>query len=386
MQYFSSNANILPRSWSQVAAALTDDTGRRQTSSEIVKFLADEYVHGLVKDPSVAFAPPSDSTKKDFETKTAPINVTSASADRHDIKSLKEDAEWLSKSAKLNLVSALRIAALEVISSPAQHLRSPLSSQDATNLQEAAGLQDGQSTSFVTELGAGAALDADEISAKFEAKDAKRTRLFNIFLTERRYFMLAMDNLQSLRLYNRLPTLALGDSDKLAALYSMKPSSHRKDESVSHLSSYLKIVTNSMSSLEAGLKSVSDESILLQEDIELNWLNTLLTETTHALSVVFQLADSLGGDFPPSSAINQWFALMEAYNFFDTINPVSTSPRSLRLSTIRANHVIITDEPSDRGASAATENTLSRRIAMPSETRAVASVSSREGGRAFAFR
>lgn len=327
---------LLCRSWKHVATALSDDSGRRQRSTEVVNFLSDEYVHALLKDPAATFAPPNDAAKKDFETKTAPINVTSASTERYDIKLLKQDAEWLSKTAKLNLVAALRIAVLEVQSRPSRHLVGPLSSQDATNLQEAAGLQNGQRTSFMSDFGASNAEDADEISAEFDKPESRKRRLFDILLTERKYFMMTMDYLQSIRLYGRLPIFTTA-SDKFAPLYKLKTSTNTKDESVSFLSAYLRTITSSMSSLEAGLKSVTDDSVLLRDDVELDWLGTLLTEVIHSQSVVFQLVDSLGNDFPPSSVINQWFSLMDMYNFFDTIQPVRTNTNVKLFSPI-ANH------------------------------------------------
>ncbi|KAK2606003.1 hypothetical protein QQS21_003629 [Conoideocrella luteorostrata] len=317
-------------SWKHVATALSDDSGRRQKSAEIISFISDEYIHTILKDPAIAFAPPSDASQKDFETKIAPINVTSASADKYDIKLLKEDAQWLSKSAKLNLVAALRIAVLELQFRPSLHLVGPLSSQDAKNLQEAAGIQKGQRTSFMTDLGPGAALDADEIISEFEKPDSRRQRLFDIFLSERQYLMMTMGYLQSIRLYGRLPIFAR-DGDKLAPFYRLKISPNLKDESVSFLSGYLKIVTTCMASLEAGLISITDDGLLLRDEIELNWLRTLLTEVIHSLSVVFQVVDSLGNDFPPSSVINQWFSLMDMYNFFDTIQPINEAIRELVL-------------------------------------------------------
>lgn len=279
-----------------------------------------------MKDPAIVFAPPNEATKKDFETRIAPANLISAATERHDTKSLQDDVEWLSRSAKLNLVAALRIAVLELQSRPSLHLIGPLSSQDATNLQEAAGIQNGHRASFMNDLGAGAALDADEISTDFEKADSRKRRLFDVFLSERRYYMMTMDYVQSIRLYGRLPIFALG-CEKLVPLYKLQTSTNVKDESVSFLSAYLRTVTSSMTSLEAGLRSITDDKLILQDDIELNWLRTLLTEVIHSLSVVFQIVDSLGTDFPPSSVINQWFSLMDMYNFFDTIQPVRILPQ-----------------------------------------------------------
>lgn len=291
----------------------------------MVRFLSDEHVHFLLRDPALAFAPPNGATDGEFETITAPANVSSAATDRHDIKTLKDDAQWLRRSANLNLVAALRIATLELQSRPNLHLMGPLSTQDATNLQSAAGIPNGQRTSFLADLGAGEALDADEISADFEKAESRKRRIFQMFLSERRHFAMSMDYLQSIRLYGRLPIFVIG-AEKLVRLYKLKILPNAKDESVMFLSAYLRMATLSMTSLEAGLRSITDEALLLQDDTELDWLRTLLTEVIHSLSVIFQIVDSLDTGFPPSSVICQWFSLMETYSFFDTIQPVRPLP------------------------------------------------------------
>ncbi|KMQ81421.1 pom34-binding nucleoporin component, partial [Lasius niger] len=137
-----SDSNYLPSleqclSWRHVSTALSDDSGRRQTSPSVASFLADEYVHTLLKAPATAFAPPDEATSKDFEAKTAVVNVSAALTDTCDAETIKKDAQWLSTNAKVNLVAALRIAVIEIQSRASRHLMGPLSSQDITNLQEA---------------------------------------------------------------------------------------------------------------------------------------------------------------------------------------------------------------------------------------------------------
>lgn len=237
---------------------------------------------------------------------------------RFDVETIKKDGEWLSKNAKINLVAALRTVVVEYQSRPARHLTGPLSSQDATNLQEAAGLNNGQGSAFLSDLGASAALDAEEIWSEFEKSETRQRRLFDIYLTERRYFMMAADYANSIKLYERLPTFAHVDLD-LAKTYGLKLAA--RDDAEPLLPAYLQVLTDSMSHIESGLKSVTDEK-WVTEDVELDWLRTLLTEALHALSVVFQIVDSFGDDFAPSSSVSQWFTLMEMYNFFDAVQPV----------------------------------------------------------------
>ncbi|RFU75952.1 hypothetical protein TARUN_6292 [Trichoderma arundinaceum] len=315
-------------SWKLVATALSDGTGKRQKSSAITKFFDDDYVRGLLSDPSTAFAPPDEATNKDFEAKTAPIHVTSASTDRYDINTFKDDAKWLSRNAKVNLVAALRVVIIEYQSRSSRHLLGPLSSHDAANLQEAAGLQNGQGSAFLSDMGASAALDADEISAEFEKSESRRRRLFDTLLTERRFFIMAADYATSIKLYQRLPIFAPGD-DSIADLYKLKLSAQPRDEMEALLPAYLDVVSSCMSGIEAGMKAFTDEALLLNDEVELDWLRSLLTEVVHSLSVVLQLVDSYGSDFPPSSVINQWFSLMEIYGFFDSIQPINQTTAEL---------------------------------------------------------
>lgn len=309
------------RSWKLVATALSDSSGHRQKNAAIVSFLDDDYVRGLLKAPSTAFPPPNEAARKEYESKTAPINVTTASTERFDIKQIKEDAEWLGKNAKINLVAALRVVMVEYQSRASRHLMGPLSTQDAANLQEAAGLQNGEGTAFLSDLGAATALDDDEIHAEFAQPKSRKRRLFDTLLTERRCFMMAAEYSSSIKLYGRIPILAPGATE-LAELYKLLPAPQTRDESEAMLPAYLHVVTDCMGRIETGLKSATDESLLLTDEVEIDWLRTLLNEAVHALSVVFQVADSFGNDFPPSAAVNQWFSLMEAYAFFSFIQPV----------------------------------------------------------------
>ncbi|RMJ11475.1 hypothetical protein CDV36_008869 [Fusarium kuroshium] len=321
-------------SWKLIATALSDSSGQRTASSAVIQFLSDDYVHRLLDDPASTFAPPNDATNKDFDTKTAPIHVPASPDGRFDIDSIKKDATWLSKNAKINLVAALRIVVVEYQSRPASHLMGPLSSQDATNLQEAAGLYNGQGSAFLLDLGSASALDADEIWTEFEKLETRQRRLFNIYLSERRYFMMSADYANSIKLYERLPTFANVNLD-LAKTFRLKLPA--RDDAEPLLPTYLQVLTDAMKLIESGLSSVTDEK-WVTEDVELDWLRTLLTEAVHALSVVFQIVDSFDGEFAPSSAVNQWFALMEVYRFFDAVQPVciheSIAPLVLPLKTL----------------------------------------------------
>lgn len=249
--------------------------------------------------------------------------MTSADHEKIDVKVIKEDAQWLSKNVKINILAALRITIIEFQSRSSRHLTGPLSSQDATNLQEAAGLGNGQgAAAFLTDLGAAGAADAEQIWDKFDNVEAKKHRLIDTYFSERRHFMMVANYALSIKLYDQLPIFTRGDS-KLAQLYRLKPSSQAKDETETLLPAYLEVLSNSMGSLEAGIGSLTDDSLLLVEDVEMDWITTLLTEAVHVCSIILHLADSHHEDYAPSACVSQWFALMEAYPFFDNIPLVS---------------------------------------------------------------
>jgi nuclear pore complex protein Nup188 len=314
-------------SWKLIATALSDKSSQRTTSPAVIEFLSDPYVLDLLLKPISAFAAPDEASKTVFDKKTGKINVPSSTA---DIETIKKDAAWLSKNANINLVAALRAAVVEFQSRPALHLTGPLSAQDAKNLQEAAGLNNGQGSAFLSDLGAAAALDAEEIWIEFEKVETRQRRLFDIYLGERRYFMMAADYVNSLKIYKRLPTFAKPDID-LAQTLSLVLSN--KDDAEPLIPAYLQVLIDAMNSIESGLKSVTDEK-WVTDDVEIDWLRTLLTEAVHALSVIFQLVDFFGDDFPPSESVEQWFSMMGMYNFFDAVQPVCTMSFPLRNNPI----------------------------------------------------
>lgn len=248
--------------------------------------------------------------------------MTAAGHDRIDIHLVRGDSEWLSKNVKLNLVAALRIVIIELQSRPASYLRGPLSSHDATNLTEAAGLGHGQGASFMADLGASTALDADKILADFESDDARRRRLIDTYFSERRCFTMVADYAYSLKIYDQLPIFTRVDR-KLSNLYRLKLSVPVKEEVNASLPVYLETLSKLLAGLEKGLLDLTDDKLILTEDVEVDWVYTTMTEAVHLLSVILHLADASAEDHVPSAAVTKWFSLMATYQFFGSFQPVS---------------------------------------------------------------
>lgn len=286
-------------------------------------FLGDEYVHELLKTPAAVFAPASDATKAEFESKTAAIHVTPTPNDQYDIKIIKEDAAWLSENAAINLVAALRIVVVEFQSRAESHLRTPLSTQDAANLQDAAGISSAQASALMLAPGSAVA-DAESIMAAFEREPARRQRIFAAYLAERRYYMMCVDYVRSILRYNRLPTYAPVQQDgvEIAKLYRLKLGSQddRKDFPAQFLA-FKVVVDKAIDALASGPISVKDKT-LLQDEVLLDWSRTMVTEAIHAISVIFQDLDSAGDVFAQSGVVMGWFKLMREKGFLDFVSKV----------------------------------------------------------------
>ncbi|ROT42839.1 hypothetical protein SODALDRAFT_288420 [Sodiomyces alkalinus F11] len=313
-------------SWKLVAAALTDSSGALRHTETLAQFLADDHVRSLLQDPSLAFAAPSDTTKSDFETRTAAIHVTPTKNEHYDTNVIKADATWLSKAANINLVSALRVVIVECQSRPASQLTGPLSIQDAINLQEAVGVSNAQSSSLVPIPGA--TRDADAIWADFGTEEARRLRIFQTYLSERRYLVMTADLIHGETLCSEAKQITSGRNSSEPSYPSLgDPSS--SDETL--IANNMKALTRIIDSLANGFEKEINDNSLQAEDTDLNWQRTLLTELVHTLSVIFQALDRTSDSFAAPETVMEWFSLMEAYVFLNGITLVHESINSLVL-------------------------------------------------------
>lgn len=264
----------------------------------------------MIKNPTQTFAPPTPQTKSEFETKTAAINVVPSPSDQYDLKLIKEDALWLSKAATIDEVAALRIVALEFQSRARSHLTGPLSTQDVTNIQEAAGVSDAQASNILALLNVSTVADAEATWAKFEKEASRRQRLLATYLSERRSVLAAADLLTTF-LYYPSPTLP---QEALALRTSIAYEDSVRDELVPK---YMSFLQDSIERSQAIPETIPAEFI--SEQFEADWIRTALTEATHAMSVVFQILDLQGDKFVELEIVTQWFRFVDEFAFVDSV-------------------------------------------------------------------
>ena len=298
------------RSWKLVASALADTSRDRITSASVSKFLQDDFVHSLIKNPTEAFAPPTSQSKLDFETKTAAINVVPTPNDQYDIKEIKEDALWLTKAAKISEVAALRVVVLEFQSRARSHLTGPLSTQDVTNIQEAAGVSDAQASSILALLNVSAVADAEATWAEFEKESSRHQRLLATYLSERRSFLSAADSLVTFQHYSPATISQEAETLRRTTTYDLAT----LDELVPK---YMSFLQDSIERLSAAPETISGE--LLTEQFEVDWIRTALTEATHAMTLIFQILDLHGDKFAAPEIVSQWYKFVGEFSFLDNL-------------------------------------------------------------------
>ena len=276
----------------------------------------------LVKNPGKAFASKVNSADADFETKTSAIHVTPSSNGKYDVKTLKTDAQWLAKNAKINPVAALRIALIESQSRPAAHLAGQLSLQDELNLRDAAGESEAQSSSLAIAGGA-ESTDADSLWEKFQKEDSRRLRLFKTYLSERRSFVMAVNYIHSIMFYGRLPIATNTPLEKLTQQYKLPQPVSRQDDIEGRRAlventagAYLDLLADVIEEFETPLEAVTDDPIVATEEVALEWIRTSLDQAVNAVSVVFQALDFMDAGMVEPQLVARWFSMMKGHGFF----------------------------------------------------------------------
>lgn len=283
----------------------------------------------MLAQPFDVFLEPSPQTKRAFETRTSAINVTPSSNTKYDIKQIKEDALWLSKVAKLNEISALRIVVEECQSRAAAQLLGPFSEEELVGIREAAGNSRYSSPIPLSLLSQ--AVDPAAIQKDFEKEGNRRSRVLRTYLSERRHFFKCTERLLHAAYYSvdlsrdeskgKEPEVALswlaraGDS-----LYDKIPRGTEPALIVKAIAA----IENNIRSIETG--SGWSSECHGGEELELDWLQNQITETIHIMEFIWNLM-IYAVEAPSSDMVLAWFRLQQSCKFFNSFEMV----RGLRI-------------------------------------------------------
>ena len=292
--------------------------------SALDSFFSDPAVLQLLAHPFTAFSPPNQHTKSAFETKTSAINVTPSSTTRYYIKEVKEDALWLSKEAKIDEVSALRVVIVECQDRQRAQLLGTLSSQEAANIEEAAGTSRASIALYQRYT------DSEAAGDDFSSLDSRRLRILRTYLSERRNVSQCLKIIAEGHLYPDVNgpgnAKAKGVAEHTSWLRGLSDRVWEKmDGQEKWILEALSVIRIDAENTQRGSGWFQDnEGREDMEAIEIEWVNNQIIEISYAMELIFQFVDS--NSSPSSSTIVvAWLETMEQYGFFDHFETVSSA-------------------------------------------------------------
>lgn len=257
--------------------------------------------------PFTAFPKATPQSKTAYETRASPINATIPADSPYSIAQVKADTEWLSKEAKIDEVTALRIVVLECQSRASALLKGRLSNEELSGLQ---GSGPNQTVVPLALLSQG--IDADVLQAEFETPENRQLRILRLYLSERQYILKCVDYLIQTAAYAppAAPSQGKGSQEPLSPMEQMGQSLFQgligSDE----------WLLNSFQAIARNINNVDDGSAWFggREDIDSEWIDSQLVEVTHTLEIVFQALDK-SECIASSTVILAWHDLVKSYKY-----------------------------------------------------------------------
>ena len=268
--------------------------------------------------------PPSSQSKASFETRTSAINITPSTKSQCDIKQIKEDTLWLSKEAKVDEVTSLRIAvveyqgkgAVQLLDEPSEVFTDPGSCNGFIGSNGNATIRPSVEYALSTPL-----------SQPFHSDARRRLRLFRTYLEERFYILRVAHLLLSTNLPAASPSLNGHhlDSTKIEPQWKkdlaqrIRGSWGISSENPQQKSSW---VERAVSALSSRLHAVYEGQNCSMDDagkteLDVLWCQIHLMEMVQISQILLECIKSTSR-IPKSHSITSWFAFMRQYSFFES--------------------------------------------------------------------
>ncbi|KAJ5575079.1 hypothetical protein N7450_008978 [Penicillium hetheringtonii] len=319
---FSGDAQLL--SWENVFLSVNDSGGCMNDTDNVIAFLSHPDTTQQLSQSLSPFSRPSPKSKSEFESKTAAIHVESNSKSSFNLHEIKADAQWLSQTANIDEITALRITIIEWQDRPAARLTANFSNEEATSIQSAAGVDSlrvsvaGPNLASILRQAGG-----DENASSFDTEKSRRLRLRNIYISERAHILKTLRKLLVLSLHDFANDLANPDEALIArkitlsklglSLFKEKKSGdglkQSFDECITGIRKRLKDIA-----ADGGWLGASESN----EETEATWKTTLVEEIVHILQLMFhQLRAS--SEVPSGVLLESWLGLMDEYDFLEAL-------------------------------------------------------------------
>ena len=241
---------------------------------------------------------------------------------------------WLSKETNIDEVSALRIAALEWQSRSAAQLLRGSPGEQVASVNGGRGVNQFQTSFFDpgTSLISKSSFLGDG-EPVFEENSARRQRLLENYLSERRYILKTSEYIT----FGALCSVDVEFADREQHRSSWLEEVGESILSAWSLQEPLKgtpqnLVVNAVDALRSRLHALENGSGWLldediQEEIELAWARSQLVESIHIMRIVLNLLES-SSKLMNAPAILPWFKLMNECGFFESLQLVSANELS----------------------------------------------------------
>ncbi|SZF04562.1 unnamed protein product [Blumeria hordei] len=311
------NGEDSPVSWKSVFFALCNSCENEDNYGSVKSFLEDKTVQDLLCKPFEAFRPPSVLSKASFGTKTSAINVTPSIDAQYDIKVIKQDSLWLSKTANIDEISALRVTVVESQNRCTAQLLGPFSDEEIANLQEAVGTNNfPNSTSLLLPTqGQQTAI----IQEEFDRVDNRKLRILRTYLSERCYmwkcaehiiqlFFLSIDVEESDKVKLNTRSLWLENYFKSLVIFL------KSTDVDTLLLQYISNLRNNMQKFSSSCDLDCEEEV--RETIEADWAQMQIIEAIHAMKLIWHFL-VYTVELSSSQVTLEWYQFLQSFNFFE---------------------------------------------------------------------
>ncbi|KAI9886957.1 MAG: hypothetical protein M1823_001249 [Watsoniomyces obsoletus] len=303
-------------SWKAAFIGLSIPRSDQRRDAALERFLSDKHTTQLLVRPFNAFPAPNAQSKSAFETGTAAIHVTPSNKWNGDLDQLKADALWLSKTVRVDEVSALRIAVIEWQSRPAEQLRCGLSGEELLGAQAA--VTPNASRSVM--LG-----PSSPTAAGFHDEAGRRTRLVKLYLSERRHHSKVLEilvraglsdaNPADLKAKGKATSTTWADAVGKTILNARCSGDDSAAGTENFLLECIGFLQNHAQNLFPGNGAFTGDDDFLVE-LETERRTCVMLEMIHVMQLIFCLVDS-SQEVLSSATVLAWLRFAGGNRFFD---------------------------------------------------------------------
>ena len=317
-------------SWDTAYSALCDPETASK-SAPLRNFLQAEENVEILSRPWKPFAGPSAQEKSKFESKTAPDSITPAKTAHYDLEEIKQDSLWLSKEANISEYAALRLVIQEWQSRPTVQLLSGLTEEEALSVQEAAGLSNLGSSTFVpnTSIVGVASTLGLQSDKQFDSENQRKLRILDIYHSTRIAILHVSQLLVSwgsAKSFRELPSF--GRSYRVCEdwleLLGQAIANNQNQSSNQGLDQSIHAIRAKIEALNTGFPYQVPEAIY--EVADENWTTAQTAELVHLLHIAIVHTDLIANGFVRAPTIALWFETISEVGFFVQFPTVRSLP------------------------------------------------------------